>query len=93
MPSKFRKSFWIKRGDFVIVEMIAEGEKVKAEIVRILNGEHVKEFTRAGVWPKLFQNKREHEPDDIDDDLENNPNRKCKTRLEADEVDSSSDSE
>ena len=34
MPTKFRKSVWIKRGDFVIVEPIEEGDKVKAEIVR-----------------------------------------------------------
>ena len=29
MPTKFRKSVWIKRGDFVIVEPIEEGDKVQ----------------------------------------------------------------
>lgn len=36
MPVKFRRHIWIKRGDFVLVEPIAEGDKVKAEIVKIL---------------------------------------------------------
>lgn len=36
MPVKFRKNIWIKRGDFVLVEPIQEGDKVKAEIVKIL---------------------------------------------------------
>ena len=36
MPNKFRKNVWIKRGDYCIVEPIEEGDKVKAEIVRIL---------------------------------------------------------
>ena len=29
MPTKFRKSVWIKRGNFVIVEPIEEGDKVQ----------------------------------------------------------------
>lgn len=36
MPTKYRKNIWIKRGDFVLVEPIAEGDKVKGEIVKIL---------------------------------------------------------
>ena len=36
MPPKFRKSIWVKRGDFVIIEPIPEGDKVKGEIVKIL---------------------------------------------------------
>lgn len=71
MPTKFRKSFWIKRGNFVIVELIAEGGKVKAEIVRVLTQEHEKEFTKLGIWPKKFSNKRENE----NDDSEENTNR------------------
>lgn len=39
MPMKYRKNVWIKRGDYVLVEPIEEGEKVKAEIVRILTPE------------------------------------------------------
>ena len=42
MPTKFRKNVWIKRGDFVVVEPIIEGDKVKAEIVQILYKEQIK---------------------------------------------------
>lgn len=36
MPMKFRRNIWVKRGNFVLVEPIPEGNKVKAEIVKIL---------------------------------------------------------
>lgn len=48
MPNKFRKNLWIKRNNFVLVEDIFEGDKVKAEIVRILTAEHQKEFIKHG---------------------------------------------
>lgn len=28
MPSKFRKNIWVKRGDYILVERIPEGDKV-----------------------------------------------------------------
>lgn len=82
MPTKFRKNVWVKRGDFVIVEPIDEGDKVKAEIVRILTPQHIKEFTRDGVWPEKFArnvtepstNKNDDDSDN-DDDLFKNTNR------------------
>uniref|UniRef100_A0A3Q1NCM6 Probable RNA-binding protein EIF1AD n=1 Tax=Bos taurus TaxID=9913 RepID=A0A3Q1NCM6_BOVIN len=40
MPSKYRKNIWIKRGDFLIVDPIEEGEKVKAEISFVLCKDH-----------------------------------------------------
>lgn len=98
MPMKFRKNVWIKRGDFVLVEPIDEGDKVKAEIVRILTPEHQKEYSKELVWPKKFTNKREHEDDPIDDEknssdeeeLPPNPNRRHQNE---DLEESSSDSE
>ncbi|XP_068731234.1 probable RNA-binding protein EIF1AD isoform X2 [Montipora capricornis] len=54
MPSKFRKSVWIKRGDFVIVDPIKEGNKVCAEIVYILYGKQIKYLKSEGLWPKAF---------------------------------------
>ena len=42
MPTKFRKNVWIKRGDFVLIQPIEEGEKVKAEIINILYSEQIK---------------------------------------------------
>lgn len=37
MPQKYRNSHWIKKGDFIVIEPIQEGDKVKAEIVSILD--------------------------------------------------------
>ncbi|ROT63522.1 putative RNA-binding protein EIF1AD [Penaeus vannamei] len=42
MPHKFRKHVWIKRGDYVVTEPIPEGNKVRAEIVRILMKDHIR---------------------------------------------------
>lgn len=89
MPTKFRRNVWIKRGDFVIVSPIDEGDKVKAEIVRILTPQHIKEFTKDGIWPSYFVRvKRDEEPtvqtacedasgsDSDADDLIKNTNRR-----------------
>lgn len=37
-------------GDFVVVEPIHEGDKVKAEIVRILYPKHIKVIEKDGLW-------------------------------------------
>ncbi|XP_066575125.1 putative RNA-binding protein EIF1AD isoform X2 [Amia ocellicauda] len=54
MPTKFRKNIWIKRGDFVIVDPIEEGEKVKGEISAILYKDHIQHLKTQGVWPQEF---------------------------------------
>ena len=54
MPRKFRRSVWVKRGDFVVVQPIEEGDKVKAEIVRVLYKEQIKYIKEEGKWPKGF---------------------------------------
>lgn len=79
MPVKFRNNIWIKRGMFIIIESIEEGNKVRGEIVRILTPEHVKEFTKDGIWPKKFTknvDKEEASGSDSDSDLIPNTNRK-----------------
>lgn len=86
MPTKFRKNIWIKRGDFVIVEPIPEGKKVKGEIVRILLPHTVHEFKKLGIWPQKFTKQEENtenvakeqsnsDDDSDDDELFKNPNR------------------
>jgi len=50
MPTKFRKNVWIKRGDFVLIQPIEEGEKVKGEIINILYGEQIKYIQSQGKW-------------------------------------------
>lgn len=84
MPTKFRKNVWVKRGDFVIAEPIDEGDKVKAEIVRILTAQHIKEFKKMSIWPEKFTSKDNRAPhqsapdkndSDNDSDLFVNTNR------------------
>ncbi|ESO82941.1 hypothetical protein LOTGIDRAFT_134275 [Lottia gigantea] len=50
MPTKFRKNVWIKRGDFIIVNPIEEGDRVKAEIVSILYKDQIKYIKDEGKW-------------------------------------------
>uniref|UniRef100_H3C701 Probable RNA-binding protein EIF1AD n=1 Tax=Tetraodon nigroviridis TaxID=99883 RepID=H3C701_TETNG len=52
--TKFRKNIWIKRGDFVIVDPIEEGEKVKAEISSILYKDHIQHLKKQQQWPERF---------------------------------------
>uniref|UniRef100_A0A3P9JF34 Probable RNA-binding protein EIF1AD n=1 Tax=Oryzias latipes TaxID=8090 RepID=A0A3P9JF34_ORYLA len=60
MPTKFRKNIWIKRGDFVIVDPIEEGEKVKAEISFILYKDHIQNLQKQQLWPEGFTEKLPH---------------------------------
>ncbi|XP_060081647.1 probable RNA-binding protein EIF1AD [Ylistrum balloti] len=70
MPTKFRKNVWIKRGDFVLVQPIEEGDKVKAEIITILYKEQIKYIKQEGLWPAAFQDSEETKSDGmIPDDL------------------------
>jgi len=57
MPSKFRKHVWIKRGDYILVEPIEEGDKVKAEISHILFKEQIKYIQEENLWPAEFSDK------------------------------------
>ncbi|CAD7086617.1 unnamed protein product [Hermetia illucens] len=82
MPTKFRKTIWVKRGDFVLVEPIEEGVKVKGEMCKILTAEHVKEFSKEGIWPRKFTKKRELEQED--DELFRNVNRRYEDSSEED---------
>lgn len=58
MPTKFRKNIWIKRGDYVIVDPIEEGEKVKAEISAILYKDHIQYLQKQQLWPEGFMEER-----------------------------------
>ncbi|XP_077645862.1 putative RNA-binding protein EIF1AD isoform X2 [Lonchura striata] len=54
MPPRFRRHIWIKRGDFLLVDPILEGSKVKAEISLVLLPAHVRSLQRQGLWPEAF---------------------------------------
>ncbi|XP_076641502.1 putative RNA-binding protein EIF1AD [Halictus rubicundus] len=101
MPTKFRKNIWVKRGDFVLVEPIPEGDKVKAEIVKILTREHQRWYRSQKCWPKQFEesqrsDQKEWNKDDSDsegDDLFVNTNRLQPGRIENDSESSSDESD
>ncbi|XP_075982241.1 putative RNA-binding protein EIF1AD [Anticarsia gemmatalis] len=90
MPTKFRKNIWVKRGDYILVEPIAEGDKVKAEIVKIMNKDSIKYYKENNLWPKEFEDSKKENTND-DDDLFVNTNRKPVVTYES-ESDSDSDS-
>lgn len=93
MPTKFRKNVWIKRGDFVLVEPIEEGDKVKAEIVRILTPEHIRVFTEEKIWPEKFTKRREERNQLDDEGLIINTNRPYMPEEEEDDSDDSDSDE
>ncbi|ELU17921.1 hypothetical protein CAPTEDRAFT_172896 [Capitella teleta] len=71
MPTRFRKNVWIKRGDYVMVIPIAEGDKVKAEIINILYKDQIKYINQEGLWPAEFSDvcKKANDGGMIPDDM------------------------
>lgn len=63
MPTKFRRNVWIKRGDYIVVEPILEGNKVQAEITHILFPKQIKYLKERKLWPPQFENRR-NSPED-----------------------------
>merc|ERR1712117_28158 len=88
MPRKFRRSVWVKRGDFVVVQPIEEGDKVKAEIVRVLYKEQIKYIKEEGRWPKGFAGKDEEDKASEQEDLS-----KAADRLKVGDSESEEDSD
>jgi len=74
MPTKFRKNLWIKRGDFVVINPIKEGNKVLAEIVYVLYNKQIKYLQGERLWPDSFTEKSGI--DDHDGTKENDKSRK-----------------
>jgi len=70
MPTKFRKNVWIKRGDFVVVKPIEEGDKVKAEILTILYKEQIKYIKAENQWPEGFESKIEEQEECVEEEKE-----------------------
>ena len=59
-----RKNVWIKRGDFVVVKPIEEGDKVKAEILTILYKEQIKYIKAENQWPIGFEESKVEEEEE-----------------------------
>lgn len=89
LPTKFRRNIWVKRGDYLVVEPIEEGRKVKGEMVRIITVDHRKIFKKENVWPKQFDDPTEDKK--RDDDLYINNNRLAISDESEDEDDDGDD--
>eukprot|EP00051_Salpingoeca_urceolata_P004788 m.67658 g.67658 ORF g.67658 m.67658 type:complete len:174 (-) comp13842_c0_seq2:131-652(-) len=57
MPAKFRRNIWIKRGNFVIVDPIEEGNAVKGEIVHVLLKNQMRHLKQLDQWPERFNDR------------------------------------
>jgi hypothetical protein len=57
------------KGDYLIVEPIEEGNKVKAEIVQILTRDNIKFLKEENLWPKGFDVDSSSAHAGIDEDL------------------------
>merc|ERR1712080_479694 len=86
LPQKFRKTIWLKRRDYVICEPIYEGNKVKYEIVKILQPDHIKQLMQSDLFPFKVDftaagdgsenNRNRNESESSLDDLPVNSNRR-----------------
>lgn len=60
-PAKFQKSFWIKNGNFVVVdasgrdEALESGSKIGCVVSRVLFHEQVRALEKSGEWPAIFK--------------------------------------
>ncbi|CAH1394658.1 unnamed protein product [Nezara viridula] len=72
MPVRFRKTVWVKRGDYLIVQPIEEGDKVKAEITDILTRDRIKYLKQRKLWPGKED---DHSDSSCNEDIPENTNR------------------
>ena len=88
MPTKFRKNVWIKRGDFVVVTPIEEGDKVKAEICTILYKDQIRFIKSENQWPEGFSNQEDAVKDGLSKlDIKEEKNSDSETESEEDDSD------
>ncbi|KAI1335883.1 nucleic acid-binding protein [Xylariaceae sp. FL0016] len=65
LVARFRNTIWIKRGGFVLVDLISPKEqkgKIEGEIVNVVRDE--KEWRKQGYWPKEFARSTYEEDED-----------------------------
>lgn len=104
IPSRFSKTIWIKRGDYLIVEIYGEVKtqagtkesKIKATIVHVLQLDDIKQLKKDGDWPAEFEvqtNAKASHSNDAAGSLTGNPNRRPNFDSDDDEADSDEDSD
>lgn len=67
-PAKFQRSFWIKTGNFVIVDeggrdkALESGDKIVCMVSQVLFHAQIRSLERSPDWPASFKNVRPGEP-------------------------------
>jgi hypothetical protein len=51
MAKKYRQTIWLKKGDCLVIDPIAEGKKVLGEIFCVIPVKSVLELVESGKWP------------------------------------------
>ncbi|KAJ6796024.1 putative RNA-binding protein EIF1AD isoform X1 [Iris pallida] len=87
-PAKFQRSFWIKRGSFVVVdesgrdEALKSGSKIACMVSQVLFHDQIRTLEKSSDWPVIFRT-----------EVADNPKAHEQQATTELEVDSSSDGE
>ncbi|XP_010931384.1 uncharacterized protein [Elaeis guineensis] len=60
-PAKFQRSFWIKKGNFVVVDesgrekALESGSKIVCMVSRVLFHDQVRKLEKSPEWPAIFR--------------------------------------
>ncbi|KAL6648923.1 hypothetical protein ACP70R_013147 [Stipagrostis hirtigluma subsp. patula] len=60
-PAKFQKSFWIKKGNFVVVDAsgrdqaLESGSKIACVVSQVLFHDQVRTLEKSNEWPAIFK--------------------------------------
>jgi len=74
LPPRFRKSLWIRRGSFIVINIFETTEetsssKLDGEVAIVLQPDQVKSWKKRGLWPNHLDPKAEESEEDVE--LEN----------------------
>ncbi|KAG0475229.1 hypothetical protein HPP92_014915 [Vanilla planifolia] len=67
-PAKFQRSFWIKKGSFVVVDdggkekALESGNKIACIVSQVLFHGQLRALEKSPDWPAIFKNTRAEEP-------------------------------
>ncbi|CAN2390389.1 eukaryotic translation initiation factor 1A domain containing [Pristimantis euphronides] len=87
-------SIFFSLGDFLIVDPIAEGEKVKAEMAFIIYKDHQHLLQEEGLWPSGFNKDDAENPakeKGSNKEAESNNSKNSKSEAEDDDTEDDSD--
>jgi probable RNA-binding protein EIF1AD len=102
LPAKFKKTVWVKRGNYVIIEPFTEilnnyhTAKLKGRIVHILYPYQIKYLKQKNLWPQAFLKiwpKKEEKEAKQDEDEEDDKEDEDEDEDEADDKDEEDEEE